>query len=153
MKVIFSDENIELTAGKSSIFLAGPTPRKKEINSWRPEALSILKSLNYQGDVLVPEKKDWSVKFEYEDQFNWERFGLDNCTSIVFWVPRKFPDMKALTTNVEFGVYITKTPSKVFYGRPDDAEQVRYLDLLYNKSTNRNPFINLRDILIEAINN
>lgn len=153
MKVIFSDETIQLTPGKRSIFLAGPTPRKKEITSWRPDALSILESLNYQGDVLIPERKDWSVKFEYEDQFLWERFGLDNCTSIVFWVPRKFPDMKALTTNVEFGVYITKTPSKVFYGRPDDAEQIRYLDLLYTKSTNRNAHNTLRDVLIEAINN
>lgn len=36
-----------------SIFLAGPTPRSKEVQSWRPEALRILKNLGYDGQVYV----------------------------------------------------------------------------------------------------
>lgn len=39
----------------NSIFLAGPTPRSEHTPSWRPDALSVLKSLNFGGTVFVPE--------------------------------------------------------------------------------------------------
>jgi len=152
MKLRFSDEKSEITENKPSLFLAGPTPRSSNVPSWRKDAIKILEELNFDGDVLIPEKKDWSVKFQYEDQINWEKYGLENSKTIVFWVPRYFPDMKGLTTNVEFGIYITKSPNKVLYGRPDDAEQVRYLDLLYNQITGRIHVNSLYLLLTEAVN-
>ena len=36
----------------------------------------------------------------------WERIALTDATVILFWVPRKLPDMAAFTTNVEFGYWL-----------------------------------------------
>ena len=68
---------------------------------------------------------------------------------IVFWIPRKKPYMLGLTTNVEFGYYINK--KKILYGRPNDADDIIYLDWLYKKDTGNIPFDNLEDLLKEAI--
>ena len=133
-----------------SIFLAGPTPRKPEVKSWRPEAIEILKELKYDGYVLVPERQDWSVKFEYEDQVEWEYEALSRTRYIIFWVPRSFPDMPALTTNVEFGCWLIKRPHRVYYGRPDTSEKNRYLDWFYKKQIKCDPANNLRQ-LIETV--
>ena len=57
--------------------------------------------------------------------------------------------MPAFTTNVEFGYWIHT--GKVIYGRPDDARKIRYLDWLYKKDTNKDPYNNLVDLLKEAI--
>jgi hypothetical protein len=40
-----------------SIFLAGPTPRRPEVASWRPDALRILQEAGYDGVVFVPEDR------------------------------------------------------------------------------------------------
>lgn len=47
MIVNYSDQKI--IKGKKSIFLAGPTPRKEEIVSWRKEAIKILEENNFDG--------------------------------------------------------------------------------------------------------
>ena len=60
----------------------------------------------------------------------WEREALINATVILFWVPRKLPDMSAFTTNVEFGYWLHS--GKVVYGRPNDASKIKYLDWLYS---------------------
>lgn len=153
MKILYSDQNYcDLNIDFSnSIFLCGPTPRDKNVISWRPEAISILEKLNFSGTVLVPERHDFSIKFDYVDQVEWEEFGLNNASKLLFWVPRKFPDMKALTTNIEFGIYITKSPQKVFYGRPEDSESNRYLDYKYKKITNRNPCKTLLETIEKAL--
>jgi hypothetical protein len=38
--------------------------------------------------VLVPERRDWSVRFDYLDQVEWEYRGLETCSILAFWVPR-----------------------------------------------------------------
>ena len=43
MIINYSDQ--EVLKGTKSIFLAGPTPRDKEITSWRNEACKILEKL------------------------------------------------------------------------------------------------------------
>ena len=122
--------------GGLSIFLAGPTPRNKDVKSWRPTAIELLRDqLNFAGTVLIPERKDWSAKFDYTDQTEWEAAGLKHATAIVFWVPRQMDVMPALTTNVEFGFWMARAPEKVLYGRPDSAVYVRYLDWMYAKYT------------------
>jgi hypothetical protein len=149
MKVLYSDE--KPFKNGLSIFLAGPTPRSTEVTSWRREAISMLSQLGFEGTVLVPERRDWSVKFDYTDQVEWEHAGLSNATLILFWVPREMKTMPALTTNVEFGLWLKGTPEKVIYGRPDNAASVRYLDWLYRKITRRKVRNTLEETLRAAL--
>lgn len=149
MQVLYSDEPV--FPGGLSIFLAGPTPRNKETKSWRPDAIQILKDLGFEGTVIVPERRDWSVKFDYTDQVDWEFAGLSCSTVIVFWVPRDMTTMPALTTNVEFGFWIALDSAKVAYGRPDNAASVRYLDWVYTQLAGKEPINTLAETLRAAV--
>jgi hypothetical protein len=130
MKIIYTNQNLDYRDSESfSIFLAGPTPRDKETKSWRPEVLELLKNRNYKGVVYVPEfDPNEHPIITYEERVRWEWHGLDHCNVVVFWIPRNMKTMPALTTNVEFGLYVPK--KKVFYGRPKEVEHCEYLDLL-----------------------
>lgn len=147
MIINYSDQ--EVLKGTQSIFLAGPTPRDKEITSWRNEACKILEKLNFDGLVYIPEYSSWKPKADYVDQAMWERKALTHASIIVFWIPRKLPEMPAFTTNVEFG-YWSHT-NKVIYGRPDNAEKIKYLDWLYKLDYNEEPINNLEELLTKAI--
>ena len=148
MRIVYSDNKITKDMfNKHTIMLCGPTPRTSDVKSWRPEALKILEDLKYDGLVFVPE---WSIPashIDFTEQVEWERTGLCGCTCIAFWVPRKMGEMPALTTNVEFGSYLTKRPSAVIYGRPNWAEHCHYLDWLYKKETNRSHLTDLASLL------
>lgn len=135
----------------SSIFLAGPTPRQTMIRSWRPQALEILRRINFAGHVIVPEWADGEIYADALDQFEWDITGLDKASMILFWVPRVLTTMPGLTTNVEFGRYISLTPDRVLYGRPTGADSVQYLDWLYEKQTGRQVITNLETLLTTAI--
>ncbi|MFA6859875.1 MAG: nucleoside 2-deoxyribosyltransferase domain-containing protein [Clostridia bacterium] len=153
MIVNYSD-NIVLK-GKSSIFLAGPTIRKEQEadlkkESWRKEAISILNELNFDGIVYVPEYEKMKGFVEKDAQFEWEWNALHSSSVIVFWIPRKFPELPAMSTNVEFGFYVS-SGKPIIYGRPNDSDKHYYLDKLYEKVLNKTPFNNLKDTLIEAI--
>ena len=148
MKINYSDEIV--IKGEKSIFLAGPTPRGKDTISWRKEACAILKESGFDGVVYVPEYSSWKPKESYVDQAMWEREALAEATIIVFWIPRHLPDMPAFTTNVEFGYWLHS--GKVLYGRPNDAEKIKYLDWLYELDYGFKPQDNLSDLLIEAVN-
>ena len=151
MIVNYSDQ--EIIKGEKSIFLAGPTPRGKDIISWRNEAIKILENLGFDGIVYVPEYSSWKPKTDYVDQAMWERVGLSNATIIAFWIPRYLPDMPAFTTNVEFGYWLHT--GKVVYGRPNDAEKIKYLDWLYKLDYNEEPIDSLEELLklcVEKLN-
>lgn len=149
MKVIYSDQPAEIEPFRHSIFLAGPTPRSLSVESWRPKALEILKQLDYQGQVFVPEPSKVQENFDYIKQVEWENFGTENCKKVVFWIPRYLPDMPAFTTNVEFGRYVSS--GRCLYGRPDDSEKNRYLDWLYNKLHPKHVIHKkLEDLLLKA---
>lgn len=148
MKINYSDQKV--FKSKKSIFLAGPTPREKEVESWRVDACKFLEENGFDGLVYVPEYSTWKPKGDYVDQAQWERDALFNATVIVFWIPRHLPDMPAFTTNVEFGYWLHT--GKVLYGRPDDAEKIKYLDWLYKVDTGNEPYHNMNDLLLEAIN-
>lgn len=149
MKVNYSDEPV--LKSDRSIFLAGPTPRSIEIQTWRKEAIKILENLGFNGTVYVPEREFDDRTFDYNNQVWWEREALYNASIIVFWIPRVIPDMPAFTTNVEFGYWISKNSEKVIYGRPDNSQKNRYLDWLYETETEKKPFNNLEELLKEAI--
>ena len=147
MNVIYSMEDINII-GKS-VFLAGPIPRDNNVTSWKNDAISILLENGFGGTVFVPEKRNFVAKVDYMDEVHWDLEALEKCDLIVFWIPRKKPYMLGLTTNVEFGYYINK--KKILYGRPNDADDIIYLDWLYKKDTGNIPFDNLEDLLKEAI--
>ena len=129
--------------------MAGPTPRNKDVRSWRVEACNILENIGFDGIVYVPEYSSWKPKESYVDQAMWERIALSEATTIVFWIPRHLPDMPAFTTNVEFGYWLHT--GKVVYGRPDNAEKIKYLDWLYELDYDNKPINNLQELLQLAV--
>jgi 8-oxo-dGTP pyrophosphatase MutT (NUDIX family)/nucleoside 2-deoxyribosyltransferase len=131
MQVIYAQEEFPKKFTKS-IFLAGPTPRDENIQSWRTEALDILQKLNYDGVVFVPEPRDSKWEKEYDKQVDWERKCLDAADCIVFWIPRDLETMPAFTTNVEFGLYLSS--GKIVAGAPKDAPKNTYLQYTASKS-------------------
>lgn len=147
MKINYSDQ--EVIKGVKSIFLAGPTPRGSETESWRTNACELLEENGFDGVVYVPEYSTWKPKTDYVDQAEWEREALTNASVIAFWIPRELPDMPAFTTNVEFGYWLHS--GKVLYGRPDSASKIKYLDWLYRVDTGLEPVNNINDLLLEAI--
>ena len=152
MIINYSDQ--EVIKGEKSIFLAGPTPRGENVISWRTEACEILKQLGFDGVVYVPEYSTWKPKDDYVDQAMWERIALTNATVILFWVPRKLPDMGGFTTNVEFGYWLHS--GKVIYGRPNAASKIKYLDWSYELDYGKNPYEDLQsslEVSIELANN
>lgn len=149
MEINYSDQKV--IKDEKSIFLAGPTPRSLDIQTWRNEAIKILKELGFDGVVYVPELEHDNRTFNYDNQVWWEREALHNANTIVFWIPRDMKTLPALTTNVEYGYWISKNPDKVIYGRPDDSEKNRYLDWLYQTETGKKPINNLFDLLKGAM--
>ena len=147
MVINYSDQ--EVLKGKKSIFLAGPTSRDDSVLSWRVDACKLIEDIGFDGIVYDPEYSILKLRGDYLDQVEWEREALSNASVILFWIPRALPDMPAFTTNVEFGYWIHT--GKVIYGRTDDARKIRYLDWLYKKDTNKDPYNNLVDLLKEAI--
>lgn len=147
MKLNHSDEPLAIEG--ASLFLAGPTPRRREVVSWRPEAIEILVRVGFEGTVLVPERRDWQHRFDYVDQVEWEFAGLERADAIVFWIPRDVELLPGFTTNVEFGRYVGS--GRVIYGRPDGRPHNRYLDWLYTKLTGQAPHNELADTLRAAV--
>lgn len=129
MVINYSDQPVKIA--EKSIFLAGPTPRKNDVHSWRPDACKYLQEQGFDGVVYVPELSSGKALFSYDNQIVWEWEALEKASLIVFWIPRNLINMPAFTTNVEFGYYVRD--SKVLYGRPDTAESNRYLDRLYKR--------------------
>lgn len=131
MKLNFSDEPIIIQ--KNSIFLAGPTVRNSKYEaSWRFEAGECLKELGYDGIVYNPEFGHSENPIDFVPQATWEKNGLVNAGCIVFYVCREFPDIPGLTTNVEFGRYLTLRPDNCLLCCPEFANKNRYLKWLYN---------------------
>jgi hypothetical protein len=108
------------------VFLAGPTPRDADVKSWRPEAIELFRKCNFNGVLYVPEPLEGHMgKWpEYDTQCHWEQSHLSNASTILFWVPRNMKTLPGMTTNVEFGLFVTS--GKVVLGYPDDAEHMKY---------------------------
>lgn len=132
MEVVYAGEEMPEKFTKS-IFLAGPTPRnKEEQESWRPDALEILRDKGFDGVVFIPEDRSGKFKHSYDDQVEWEEKYLHIADCIVFWVPRDiepdskgYPKMAAFTTNVEFGTW--QSSGKIVFGAPPKATKNGYL--------------------------
>lgn len=151
MKIIRPLEQVKFSEIKSpSIFLAGPSPRHGQEDCWRPEALKILEDFNYFETVIIPVPEDTSKWSEnYEDQIEWEKYYLDNCDIILFWIPRDLKDFPGFTTNVEFGMYLNS--GKIVLGYPPNTPNIKYLD--WHATLNRVPIARerLKDTIFLAI--
>jgi nucleoside 2-deoxyribosyltransferase len=147
MIINYSDQ--EVIKNKISIFLAGPTPRNNKVDSWRKEACKYLEDKGFNGVVYVPEYSTWKPMDNYLNQVEWEREALSNSSIILFWIPRELKEMPAFTTNVEFGYWLHT--GKVIYGRPNNARKVKYLDWLYKKDTNKEPYTDIYELLDNTI--
>jgi len=140
MKVVYSLGEIDPSV--PSIFLAGPTPRNSEIKwwerffllkrnvpTWRKEALEILAAMNFDGIVYVPEDDGWTMRdgFDTDEQRRWEREAIRASSVTLFWVPRELKTMPAFTTNVEFGWVHGDKSLKYVLGSPAKARKMGYL--------------------------
>jgi hypothetical protein len=115
----------------TSIFLAGPTPRRPSVPSWRPAAIAELAG-QWPGPeplaVLIPESPDGPGTVDYDDQVEWETSARAGATAILFWIPRDLKRLPGFTTNVEFG--LDATTGRAVLGCPPDCpnpERNRYL--------------------------
>ena len=122
---IYALENTPING--HSVFLAGPTPRNKNVPSWRPDMIKILREKGYTGDILIPEKRGDYLDYEYVTQTKWEVDHLNAADVIAFWIPRNIETMPAFTTNIEFGEFLHS--GKIVLGYPDGAERMRYLQV------------------------
>ena len=131
MNIIHARQPLDVTT--PSIFLAGPTPRSSEVQSWRPEAFEILEQLNFPGTICSPEEPEVGglLPTYGEDQVQWEWAALDLVDVIVFWVPRDLTTLPGFTTNVEFGLYCAS--GRAMLGYPKGAPKMGYLHQLADR--------------------
>jgi len=158
MKIFYAQDPYDRDAHVASVFLAGPTPRSKDVPSWRPEAVELYKKHEFDGHLYIPERDDWEALEGYGNQIEWEHYHLDICCAILMWVPRELKLMPSLTTNVEFGLYLrskwkvrSRSGYRLFYGRPDDAPKNGYLNYCYRKFTQREPCNTLEGLVEETM--
>ncbi len=124
MQMVYAGEPMPEQFSRS-IFLAGPTPRRNDVGSWRPRALEILKERGYDGVVFVPEDRAGSAQCGEDGQIEWEHSAFNHSDCALFWVPRELEKMPAFTTNIEFG-WLWHSGWMVF-GCPDDAPKTGYM--------------------------
>ena len=149
MNIVYYQEEPPETYAKS-IFLAGPSPRSHYVQSWRPEAIQLLKKQGYDGVVFVPEYNPEKevVEQEYAETVEWEDKNLNRADCILFWIPRDMTTLPGLTTNHEFGFW--QNSGKVVLGCPPKAEHVRYQQ--YYAAKNGVPqAISLKETVANAI--
>ncbi|HEY1065710.1 MAG TPA: nucleoside 2-deoxyribosyltransferase domain-containing protein [Pirellulales bacterium] len=147
MHVVYSDQPVRFIG--PSIFLAGPTPRRESVPSWRPEALRLLEQFAFEGTVFVPEHAEPALGYDFLTQVEWEFAALERADAILFWIPRDAVDLPGFTTNVEFGRYVGS--GRAVYGRPDDRPHNAYLDWLYEKLNAKPPLRDFREAVRAAI--
>lgn len=126
---IFAYE-VPAQVSRHSIFLAGPSPRDQETLNWRPDAVALLRSAGFTGQVFQPLPRDGVWAKEYLDQVSWEVEYLKKVTVIMFWVPRDLVKLPGFTTNVEYGRYLES--GKIVLGFPKGAPKTRYLEAVAN---------------------
>jgi len=148
MNIVYTMEELPETIEKT-IFLAGPTPRTKDVLSWRPEALKLLELFGFDGTVFVPELRPTTAAavrlgsvidnimtgtksysryaahtYDWNKQVKWEYDAIHMSDCVLFWIPRQMNTMPAFTTNDEWG--FLKGSGKVVFGAPDNAPKTRY---------------------------
>lgn len=152
MKLVCVPDHDKLNANDQSIFLLGPTPRKKTGGaSWRPEMIKELLLAGFDGTIFMPEDKSGEWQHEYESQIAWEQRYLKGCKLILAWIPRDLEKMPGFTTNVEFGMFVSDESRHMLYGRPNDSPKTKYLDALYKIYRNKDPSDNMKEVAEDCV--
>lgn len=120
-----------------SVFLAGPTPTRGVVPSWRPLAVEAIEAAWTGGSltVLTPESRGGVRAKCYDDQFEWETAARAAASVVLFWIPRDLATLPGFTTNVEFG-HDVAAHRQVVLGCPPDCpnpERNRYLIALAHR--------------------
>lgn len=149
VRVVHAIDDCNLDEVNASVFLAGPTPRFADVQSWRPEAVKYFIDAGFDGALFYPETEDGKWQQTYTNQVEWEHSFLNNCDAILMWVPRELDTMPAFTTNIEFGLYIKE--GRLFYGCPKGAPKTAYMDYCYYKFTRREPKRYLEDLVNQVV--
>jgi 8-oxo-dGTP pyrophosphatase MutT (NUDIX family) len=111
----------------ASVFLAGPLPRSAEVPAWNRDAVAFLEDhWRFDGRLVVftPELRE-GVLADYTGQADWEDQWMHAADVILFWVPRDMATMPALTTNIEYGSWVSS--GKTVFGAPPSAPKNEYL--------------------------
>lgn len=155
MNLIYSGQYKDIIG--TSVFLAGCSPRKDQDVAWRKEAIELFKHWENLGHdkiqtLIIPEPET-GIWDNYESVIDWELKYLNLSDIVLFWIPRNM-DQKiyGLTSNVEFG-YLVGRSKKIVYGRPDDADNCRYLDQIYENFYNRKPDNTIEDLVFSLYDN
>lgn len=129
LSLVYTQESIPLSG--PSVFLAGPTPRSRDVASWRPDAVAEIRR-QWTGPgpltVFLPEPRSGLWQHDYDDQFIWELAARAAATALLYWIPRDLRTLPGFTTNVEFGA--DATSGRAVLGAPPncpDARRNRYL--------------------------
>ena len=120
---IYADDRIPKYGNK--VFLAGPTPRKLDVEGWRDTMTKELREAGYLGHVLIPEKRNPEDGYDYDNQIYWEEEALESADLILFWIPRDLETMPGFTTNNEYGEWMKS--GKVILAYPEGAPKMRYM--------------------------
>lgn len=136
MNIIYNLEN-NLIPHKNTIFLAGGTSRIDVSYSWRKYALKILDSLNFDGNVVIPEPRNniffSKHDFDKKEQILWERDMMSRANIIIFWFERCLDKtshlyLPCLTSNIEFGEWFKS--EKTIFGYSKESENMDYLKFI-----------------------
>lgn len=149
MNIVYTGEKID--ENKKTCFLAGPTPRDKNIPSWRGEAIRMFCDFGYFDVLYVPELRSKSY-YDADtgiDEMKWDQEMLEKADIVMFWIPRD-DDMLGLSTNIEFGYLLDK--GNIVYGRPNTAMRCEFLDFLYKEKLGKSYCETLEDTVKETIN-
>lgn len=150
MQLIFSDQEYPTNVTKS-IYLAGPSPRYKKgdsvkTNTWRHQAVQLLKELNYDGHVIIPlcsymfrEGIVGDNCFSYKKQAKWENVAMHSCDILLFNLDRR--DSPGATTNIELGEFFNSCKS--VYVIPNSLGNDYIFERL--RSSNTNMYSSLKD--------
>lgn len=158
MQTFFDTSAIELlhACPRPYLFLAGPAARNNDYaHSWRKEAVDFLTAVGFEGTAIIPMHEQQSQFTDSDEEWDarteWEWAAMKLADKIIFWVPRKMPDLPALTTNLEFGMCCERYPDKVVLGYPDTAEATQWMRKRYMVVTGKTPTDTLITTLITAI--
>jgi hypothetical protein len=134
MTLVYTLEAIPSSITKS-IFLAGPSlrPEQEHLVSWRIKAIEILKMLNYDGVVFVPESRGGNYKdLEFSKVNDWEFKCLNMADNILFYINRDISkNILGLTTNTEIGLWFNS--GKCILCTEPNADNIRYQESLAKK--------------------
>ena len=115
-----------------SLFLLGPVPKtaKTKHLSWKPRVYRILERLGFDGVIYEPEQEiapdQGEVGYDEAEQIDWEVSGMRRSDVIIGWIARQFPELPAMTSNIELGEFFRS--GKLFLGYPPGTPRIDYIN-------------------------